>query len=446
VYRVGTLGVPLWVDVAVPLVTLALTVAGAAQPAMRAGRMSAVQAIATGRAPRPQHGYLAHRALARLHSTPRAVTLGLAAPFARPARTIATAAAIVFGAAAVTFGAGLALSLSRTVSDDPNAALPVQVSAGQAGSRPGPMTAAQRRAVVSVLAGQPGTRHYLTEADGQVGLPGLAGSASITAYGGNPAWAGLALISGRWYSAAPGTAEADVNTLFLTDTGTSVGGAFTLVSGGHRLTVRLVGEVFRPGKSLVMYASPATLAAVNPGAGPQQYDVALRPGTSPQAYVNAVSAALGRSYQATLSGGNGQAAAVLTLIAMLTILITAVAGLGVLNTVVLQIRERAHDIGVFKAVGMTPRQTIAMIVCSVALTGLAAGIVAVPAGAYLHQGVIPVMAHAANSACPRSLVSVYTPWDLILLGLAGLVIAVAAALGPAGWAARARTAFILRSE
>jgi putative ABC transport system permease protein len=56
------------------------------------------------------------------------------------------------------------------------------------------------------------------------------------------------------------------------------------------------------------------------------------------------------------------------------------------------------------------------------------------------------MAHAANSACPRSLVSVYTPWDLILLGLAGLVIAVAAALGPAGWAARARTAFILRSE
>ena len=212
------------------------------------------------------------------------------------------------------------------------------------------------------------------------------------------------------------------------------------------MCVLTAGQVFRPGKSLAMYVSPATLAAVNPGAGPQQYDVALRPGISPQAYVNAVSAALGRSYQATLSGGNGQATAVRTLIAMLTILITAVAGLGVLNTVVPQIRERAHDIGCSKAVGMTPRQAIVMVACSVALTGLAAGLVAVPAGVYLHHGVIPVMAHAANSAYPPSLVSVYTPSDLILLGLAGLLIAVAAALGLAGWAARARTAFALRSE
>ena len=82
-----------------------------------------------------------------------------------------------------------------------------------------------------------------------------------------------------------------------------------------------------------------------------------------------------------------------------------------LNTVALQIRERAHDIGVFKAIGMTPRQTLAMIVCSVAATGLVAGIVAVPAGVYLHHGVVPVMAHAANSGYPPSLISVYAPWE-----------------------------------
>ena len=136
----------------------------------------------------------------------------------------------------------------------------------------------------------------------------------------------------------------------------------------------------------------------------------------------------------------------LILIAMLTILITVVAGLGVLNTVALQIRERAHDIGVLKAIGMTPRQTLAMIVCSVAATGLAAGIAAVPAGVYLHHGVVPVMAHAANSGYPTSMISVYTPWGAVLLALAGLVIAVAGALGPAGWAAGTRTAFALRAE
>jgi putative ABC transport system permease protein len=47
----------------------------------------------------------------------------------------------------------------------------------------------------------------------------------------------------------------------------------------------------------------------------------------------------------------------------------------VLNTVLLTTRERAHDLGVFKAVGMTPRQVIAMVVTTVAATGLIAGLI-----------------------------------------------------------------------
>ncbi len=65
---------------------------------------------------------------------------------------------------------------------------------------------------------------------------------------------------------------------------------------------------------------------------------------------------------------------------------------------------------------------------------------------YLHHGVLPVVVSAANSGTPPSLLSVYQPWELILLALAGLVIAVAGALGPASWAARARTAFTLHAE
>lgn len=270
---------------------------------------------------------------------------------------------------------------------------------------------------------------------------------SITAYGGDPSWSGLALISGRWFSHTSEAAEAVVNTLFLTDTGTSVGSTYTLNAGGHRTTVRIVGEVFRPGNDVSVYLSPATLATVDPGAGVQQYAVALQPGTNAQAYANALSAALGNSYWVDARGGrDAQLIAVVGLVAMLTILIMVVAGLGVLNTVALQIRERAHDIGVFKAIGMTPRQTLTMIVCSVALVGLLAGVVAVPAGIYLHHGVLPAMAHAANSGIPSSLLSVYAPWAIVLLALAGLAIAVAGALGPAGWAARTRTAFALRAE
>jgi putative ABC transport system permease protein len=84
VYQVGKLAIPIWVDVAIPVLLSGLAVCAATGLAARAGRMSAVHAIATGRAPRPRHGYLAHRMLGRVGRLPRPATIGLASPFARP--------------------------------------------------------------------------------------------------------------------------------------------------------------------------------------------------------------------------------------------------------------------------------------------------------------------------------------------------------------------------
>lgn len=133
-------------------------------------------------------------------------------------------------------------------------------------------------------------------------------------------------------------------------------------------------------------------------------------------------------------------------IGILTLLLALVAGLGVLNTVVLNTRERVHDLGVFKAVGMTPRQVIAMVMCWVAGTGLVAGALAVPAGVAMHRYVLPVMASAANLGLPPSFLDPYRGWELAALALAGIVIAAAGALLPAGWAARSRTAPALHAE
>lgn len=124
----------------------------------------------------------------------------------------------------------------------------------------------------------------------------------------------------------------------------------------------------------------------------------------------------------------------------------AVAGLGVLNTVVLQTRERVHDLGVFKAIGMTPRQTVVMIVCWVAGIGLVAGLIAVPLGIALQRYLVPVMASAAGTALPASILDVYGGWQLGGLALAGMAIAVAGSLAPAVWAASARTETALRAE
>ena len=111
-YGVGRQQVPWWASVIAPVGLLGLTALAALGPALRAGRLSAVQAIAAGRAPRTGRGYAAHRLAARLR-LPRPVGLGLAAPFARPARTVVTLAAIAFGATAVIFAFGLHSSLSR---------------------------------------------------------------------------------------------------------------------------------------------------------------------------------------------------------------------------------------------------------------------------------------------------------------------------------------------
>ena len=453
VYGVGTLAVPPWVDVAMPLAMLGLTVAAALPPALRAGRLSPVRAIATGRAPRAARGYAAHRLLGKARRLPRPLTLGLAAPFARPGRTLVTLVAVLLGGTAVTFAAGLATSLDRVATDLSRAqAEPVQVGLpGQgamvqpADAPPLPSQAEQQRAVQAALRAQPGTLHDVAEADDDISVPGLPDHLSLTGFGGDASWTGYQLITGRWYQ---GDDQAVVNTGFLTDTGAQVGDSYPITSGSRHLTVRITGEIFEPnGGTPEILASLPTLSVLDPQLTVDQYDVALRPGTAAASYANTLATALGPDYSVSASNATpSQFAAVIGLIATLTLLLAVVAGLGVLNTVVLQTRERVHDLGVFKAVGMTPRQLSAMVVCSAAGVGLVAGLVAVPAGVALQRYVLPVMAHAAQTGVPASVLDVYGPGGLALLALSGLVIAAAGALAPAVWAARARTASALRAE
>jgi putative ABC transport system permease protein len=459
IYGVGKLLVPPSVDAGVPLLMCALVGLAALLPALRAGRLSAVAAIATGRAPRTGHGYAAHRLLGRL-PLPRPVTIGLAAPFARPGRTAVTIGAIGFGATAVIFAAGLNSSLARAANGQSHAASEqVQVVPGihygpgpKGGRVPGfggrrPLAAGHYRTLAAALQAQHGTLRWVAEAMPMVGVAGLTDPVFAEAFQGDAAWTGYGMISGRWYR-APG--EVDVNTGFLTQTGKSVGDSVTLTFGGKQITARIVGEVFdsqgRGRGQPAMLTSWQTLGGASAGLTVRQYDVGLRPGTDPTAYADALNHALFPNFFVSTTTNDPFYLTLSALIGTLTLLIALAAGLGVLNTVVLGTRDRVHDLGVFKSVGMTPRQTIAMVICWIAGAGLIAGIIAVPAAMILHSSVLRDMAHAAGTAVPASYVNVFSPAELVLLALAGLVIGVAGALLPASWAARARTATALRAE
>ena len=392
----------------------------------------------------------------------------VAAPFARPSRSAFTLVVVGLGATAVILMVGLGGSLSRVVyglslarteqvrvdyigglgsaPPGPGAGQGTGPVAGGAGPLPvgQPMDAATRRVVAAALRAQPGTLHYVAEADEQATVYGVSGQVPVTAYLGSAGWTGYGMISGRWYS---GPGQVDVPAYFLAVTGKAIGDTVTIAFAGRQMPVRIVGEIFdNDNNGLAMVTGWQTLASADPALAAARYDVGLRPGTSPAGYARLVEAALGEGYVAGVNSNNKGLPLVLGLIGSLALLLAAAAGLGVLAAVMLQTRERAYHMGVFRAVGMTPRQTIAMVVCSVAGTGLVAGVAAIPAGIALLRYLVPIMGADAGTGMPPSYLNVYGGAELAGLALAGVVIAVAGALLPATWAARGATSSVLRAE
>jgi putative ABC transport system permease protein len=440
-YGVASQFVPPWVDVVTPLGMCALAGLAALIPAVRASTLSAVQAIASGQAPSQGRGYTAHRLLARMR-LPRPVTIGLAAPFARPGRTVVMLAAIAFGATAVIFAVGLDASLGKAATGTEATNGPGQVTVQTNGNSP-VFTGSQVRKAAAAIQAQPGTAHYVAQASPTVAVAGLTKEVYADAFQGNAAWIGFDMVSGHWYS---GQDQVDVNTVFLTQTGLSVGDTTSVTSGSNVLTVKIVGEVFYPSHQPLLIAGWQTLGGTAAGLTVSQYDIGLKPGVSASTYASSLNSALGAGLGAGTPGGGQFFTVASTLIGMLTLMIVVVAGLGVLNTVLLSTRERTHDLGVFKALGMTPRELTAMVVCWVAAPALVAALIAAPVGSILHVITLRAMANAAGTAIPASFTHVLSPLDLILLALSGLVIAAAGALLPGTWAARSRTATALRTE
>jgi putative ABC transport system permease protein len=188
----------------------------------------------------------------------------------------------------------------------------------------------------------------------------------------------------------------DVPAYFLAVTGKAIGDTVRMAFAGRQIPVRIVGEIFdNQNNGLAMVTDWQTLASADPGLEAGVYDVGLRPGT-------------------------GSACSPPCCCCR---------------------PESARTRWAFSA-----RQTIAMVVCSVAGIGLAAGLAAIPAGIAALRSLVPVMGAAAGTGMPPSYLDVYSVAELAGLALAGVVIAVAGALLPATWAARNTTSSVLRAE
>ena len=470
-YNVSTSGgVAGWVDALAVLTMPAVMALAAVVPAARAGLIPAAQAIAIGRAPRTGHGYRVRRAL-NTTGLPLPLRYGLGTPFARPARTAVTLVAVLLGSATVVFAVGLSASLHRVAAAETRTAeVQVQVDLdgpgmvvgggpgseearpesgkGPAGPGADPSTVDPATALAAIRA-QSGTARVVGVTDGpQVRVVGYTGDVALVSYDSDPSWVGISLISGRWFH---GAGEVVAGSGLLRTSGHKVGDTLTLTGDAGRRRVTVVGEAFEldHDNGIALLSGAGTPTGLTDQSGAQWYEVGLKPGTDVDRYVAALSAALGSGADVSARGEHNDAqtiAILLGLVATLTVLLAAVAGLGVFNTVVLNTRERVHEIGVLKTLGMTPRQVSLSVVASMAGIGLVAGALAVPLGDVLQHRVVPIMADAAGTGIPASFVDVYRPLELVGLAAAGIVLAVLGALVPAGWAARARIATALRAE
>jgi putative ABC transport system permease protein len=330
-------------------------------------------------------------------------------------------------------------------------------------------TTAQFAELTSALNAQPGTARYVAEYGDQVKVAGISQPVRAQVFGGDASWLGFGIIAGHW-SEAPG--EVDVNTAFLTQSGLSVGDTVTVTllpqptspdrpPGGRQavegvaptpartITAKIAGEVFAPSSEPRILAAAGTLPGIAVPANLNQYDVGLRSGTGVTGYLQGLNAKLGSNsvwYAQGQQNGGGFYTIALALIGLLALMVAVAAGLGVLNTVLMTTRDKVHDMGIFKALGMRPGQTLTMVVCQVIPPAVIAGAIAAPAAVALTTATINAMGGTAHTGIPASFTDVFPPSRLALLSLAALVIAVVGALLPASWAARSRPATALRTE
>ncbi|MEV7506904.1 FtsX-like permease family protein [Streptomyces sp. NPDC091201] len=433
---VGEVGA--WVSVVCLLGMPALVLLTALVPAARAHRLPAARAISAGGAPRTGRGLRVQRALASAR-LPRSVGLGLGRPFARPGRTLLTVAAVLLGVTTVTLATGLTSTmLSYEEAGRGTDGQRIRVEAdGPRNARPLP--ALSDAAIEERLRSLPGAAQVRARGLAHVGLVGHTRGVFADFLRGGDVFAAARIAEGRAPRAA---GEIAAGPSFLAQRGLEVGDRVTLALNGRQLPATVVGALVE-GNAQAVEASWASFERLDPDPRAVEYEVRLAPGADPRAYAAAAEAVDPALRASVPDGRNAGTTTVVAFASVFTVLIGVVASLGVFNTVLLSVRERRRELGMLKSIGMTPRQVVAMTVASVAVPGLAGGLLGLPLGVLAHRLVVD---NVEVITFPEAMKDVWSAPHVAGLLLAGVAIAVAGALVPARSAARMTIAAALHTE
>ncbi|AJT66009.3 hypothetical protein T261_4355 [Streptomyces lydicus] len=434
----ATIGMTPWLSVVCLVGMPTLVVLAALIPALRAHRLSAAQAIAAGSAPRTGRGLRVQRWLSGTR-LPRAASLGLGQPFARPGRTALTMAAIALGVTTVTLTTGLTSTLvayTDVAKSKGTSHVDVKADSPATNNKARKLSDRQTEERLRTL---PGADRVIARALTKVGLAGYTQTAFANFYRGDTQVLAFEIAKGHWPARA---GEAAAGPEFLNQHGLTVGDQITIQLNGRQAPVTIVGELME-GNAQAVDSNWQTLAQLAPETQAIEYTVRLAHGTNAQTYVDAVKATDPGLHPTLGRWDNAATPTVVGFASVFTLLLTIAAALGVFNTVLLNIRERRRDLGMLKSIGMTPRQVVVMTVTSVAGLGAVGGLLGIPLGIVAHRVLVD---NIGVISFPEPMKDVWHAPQLAGLALAGVTIAALGALIPARSAARLTIATVLHNE
>ena len=405
-------------------------------PAWRGAQTNTLRAITTGyELPSSRPSLLARLAL--LARLPVPLVLGAKQTFARPGRVALTLFSLVLGVIALVFSSVLNNVLAGYLRNPAMVGIVYDawVSRVDLGDSP------TRR----ILAAAPGIEGMLAHATAEVKTTG--GQAfRIRAEEGDFNRFPYQLQAGRMLDPLA-DGEMIIGVGLQNWLGLAVGDALVLtVNEKHTpVTWRVVGVYREPADNGQMaIVSLNSLHKIDRLVEPDTYYLQL----SPQASLDDL-----RAYLKAETGGDLTLAVIdleaggltqfrVTLLALSAVL-ALVALFNVLNTALLNTREQMSEIGVYKTLGMTPGQVVAMVLTSGTILGLTAAVVGVPLGVWLAAISLNVLGGSLGFGS----FDLSLTWaNLLLPGLAAVLTGLLGSAVPARWAARLAVIEVLQSE
>ncbi|HVM01794.1 MAG TPA: FtsX-like permease family protein [Acidimicrobiales bacterium] len=351
-------------------------------PAWRAGRQSTTAALA----PVPPGGR--HRSIlavgAQLLGLGPVSASGLRDAFARPARSVLTAVALAVAVVAVLVSMAVNRTVDRVLARPALAGDPEEIRLYPRDSDPA--------AVTQALATTSGVESWFTETPenlvlGDERFLGVAMSGDLAA-------AGYLVQQGRM-PAGPGEAAAGYG--LLQRFGLAVGDEVTVEAGASSLTLRVVGwyrEAEDTGE--VLRFTLDDLRRVRPDAAVAWVGVNTASGDARMVASALAAAVPGATVVPLETRASDEVQTFRLAFTLVSALVIAVALANLVSTMLLAVRERVHDLGVLRAVGVTPSQVLAIVAIGAGVLGATAAALGMPLAWAATRAVTEVVGEATG--------------------------------------------------